>query len=261
MGHSVPGALAPPSLFQFGSGAWHVQQSISAVRVAPRCPTPPSRARLPSFWRRRLPAPPPPPPRPLRAPLAGCALRVLQPPLFPLPASPLALSLAASSQPRPSCSLQMPLAPSRFKVPGGKWGQRISGRQLRSLWIAAAAAARRPREAPARCAGLRMLEGGGPRLGHPCLLLRLPPHPQDQEPPSWSDHAETEKPESRGLLLLSLFFVVTSKEEEEKFSSPLVDVWTLFTLPPPPHPPYLCWGGGGGRYLQDSGLGFIFPLR
>lgn len=260
MGHSVPGALAPPSLFQFGSGAWHVQQSISAVRVAPRCPTPPSRARLPSFWRRRLPAPPPPP-RPLRAPLAGCALRVLPPPLFPLPASPLALSLAASSQPRPSCSLQMPLAPSRFKVPGGKWGQRISGRQLRSLWIAAAAAARRPREAPARCAGLRMLEGGGPRLGHPCLLLRLPRHPQDQEPPSWSDHAETEKPESRGLLLLSLFFVVTSKEEEEKFSSPLVDVWTLFTLPPPPHPPYLGWGGGGGRYLQDSGLGFIFPLR
>lgn len=105
--HSVLGALAPPSLFQFGSGAWQVQQSISAaVLGAPRCPPPPpSRARLPNFWRLRLPAPPPSPPRPLRAPHAGCALRVL-PPLLPLPASPLAPSLAASSQPRPSCSLQ-----------------------------------------------------------------------------------------------------------------------------------------------------------
>lgn len=38
LGHSVPGARAPPSLFQFGNGAWHVQQSISAVRVAPALP-------------------------------------------------------------------------------------------------------------------------------------------------------------------------------------------------------------------------------
>lgn len=117
LGHRVLGALAPRSGFQYGSGAPQVQQSISAVRVAPRCPPPPSRARLPSSRRRRLPAPPPPPPppRPLRAPRAGSALRVLRPPspsfprllLSPSPSPP------SSSQPRLSCSLQSAPGPPR----------------------------------------------------------------------------------------------------------------------------------------------------
>lgn len=105
-----------------------------------------------------------------------------------------------------------------------------------------------------------MLEGGGPRLGHPCLLLQLPPHPQDQEPPSKSDHAETEKPESRRLLLLSLFFVVTSKEEEGKFSSPLVDVWTLFTLPQHPTHPTSAGAVGGADIYRIRGWVLFPPL-
>lgn len=127
LGHRVLGALAPRSGFQYGSGAPQVQQSISAVRVAPRCPPPPSRARLPSSRHRRLPAPPPPPPppRPLRAPRAGSALRVLRPPspsfprllLSPSPSPP------SSSQPRLSCSLQSAPGPPRVsrcrEVSGG----------------------------------------------------------------------------------------------------------------------------------------------
>lgn len=184
MGHCVLCAMTPRSGFQFGSGAPQAQQSISEGCVWPLA----GRALLSRSRRRCLPVPPPPPPRPLRAPRAGCALRVVRPlsPSFPRFSSrPLTRRLLPRGLFPPAlCKVpRVPLA--RFKVPGGKWGvgeERISGRQIWILRIAAAAAARRPPEAPARCARRPKQEGGSPRLGHRRLRPRLPLHPKDQEP-------------------------------------------------------------------------------
>lgn len=187
MGHCVLGALAPRSRFQFGSGAPRVQQSISGCvwplavyhrQTERRCPSPGAvacpRRLLLLRGRCALPAPA------ARPESSGRGV-------LPSSASPLALSLAAVYLAASSLLLfaKCPGSPSRFKVPGGKWGvgeERISGRQIWSLRIAAAAAARRPPEAPARCARRPKLDGGGPRLGHRRLRPRLPLHPKDQEP-------------------------------------------------------------------------------
>lgn len=167
LGAQRPGCTgAPPPWSSPVVEPRQVQQSISAVRVAPRCPPPPSRAPLPSFWRRRLPAPPPPPPplRPLRAPHAGCALRVLPP---AAPSSPRFSSRSLTRRRLAATSLlrfaKCPWPPRASRCREVSGGQRISGRRIWSLRIAAAAAARRPREAAARSP---KLEGGGPRLGH-----------------------------------------------------------------------------------------------
>lgn len=115
-GHRVLGALTTHSRFQFRSGARQVQQSISAARVTLRCPPPPSRAWLSSSRRRRLPAPPSPPPRPLRAPLAACALRVLRPPSPSLPRFSLPLTrLRLPRSPVPPALCQVPRAPLAFQ--------------------------------------------------------------------------------------------------------------------------------------------------
>lgn len=152
----------PSSLVQSGSGA----QAGSAIHLGGPCgPALPATAK-PSAAAQLLA---PPPARASSSSASEAAarsprrLRAPSPPAGRSFLSPLLLTrrrLAATSLLR-FAKCPWPPRASRCREVSG--GQRISGRRIWSLRIAAAAAARRPREAPARSP---KLEGGGPRLGH-----------------------------------------------------------------------------------------------
>lgn len=197
-----PGCAGAPSQFESGGGAEWVQQSSPEASIAARCPPPPLRAArcCPAAGVRaaaRPPAPlPPPPPLPRRPPLPPRRLHTQIPPAAaasPAPRlgsflslllfSPSHRHLLASTL---SCSLQSTPDPCASRCQEVSRGQRISGQRISSLRIAAAAAARRPREgAPGAPRAASEAERGGPGLRGSRLVASScfsPPPPKTRNP-------------------------------------------------------------------------------
>lgn len=196
-----PGCAGAPSQLESSGGAeWF--QSSPGTGIVERCPPPPRRtarsypaagARAAARGLGLLP-PPPPPPRGRCSPRAGCALRVLprrpparlpgSAPSFPF--SPSHRHLLAST---PSCYLQSSPDPRAPRCREVSLGQRISGQRIWSIRvrIAAAAAARRPREGapgtPSAAAEAQRRPGlGGSRLVASSCFSPPPPAPRARNP-------------------------------------------------------------------------------
>lgn len=194
-----PGCAGAPSQFESSGGAAGFQSS-PGTSIVKRCPPLPRRTAhsYPAAGARAaargLRLGPPPPPRGRRSPRAGCTLRFLprrlparlSGPLLPVP------SLLSLSPPPPcvhsACYWKSPPDPRASRCQEVNLGQRISGQRILSIRvrIAAAAAARRPREGASGSPSAASEAERRPGLEGSRLVASSgfsPPPPQGKEPP------------------------------------------------------------------------------